>query len=101
MPLFDCQQRIKKPIPTLSSASVAPPIAPPPLVPSSMSVPVAASIAPAMSTSSITELLLLQLLQTQQMNMHALHSVVPHQQAPLTPTPQVPAASLLPSPAKH
>ena len=50
---------------------------------------------------SITELLLLQLLQTQQMNMHASHSVVPHQQAPLTPTPRVPAASLPPSPAKH
>jgi len=37
--------------------------------------------------------------------MHASHSVVPHQQALLTPTPQVPAAvvplSQPPSPAKH
>jgi hypothetical protein len=66
-----------------------------------MPVPVAAPIAPATSTSSITELLLLQLLQSQQMNMHASHSVVPHQQAPLTPTPRVLTASLPPSPAKH
>jgi hypothetical protein len=39
------------------------------------------------------------------MTMHASHSVVPHQQAPLTPTPQVSAAvvplSLPPSPTKH
>ena len=44
-----------------------------------MPVPAAAPQVPAMLTSSITELLLLQLLQTQQMTMYALHSVVPHQ----------------------
>ena len=100
MPLFDCQQRIKKLAPTLP-ASTAPAL----VVSLPVPVPAAAPQVPATSTSSITELLLHQLLQTQQMTMHTSHSVVPHQQALLTPTPQVPAAVvpllLPPSPAKH
>jgi hypothetical protein len=103
-PLFDCQQRIKKLVPT-SSVSVSPAVS------VSVPVPIAAPQVPATSTTSITELLLLQLLQTQQMTMHASHSVVPQQQAQLTgtPTPRVmpvvPAGvvppSVPPSPAKH
>lgn len=76
-PLFDCQQRIKKLVPT-PSASVAPALIASSLVVSvSVPVPIAAPQAPATSMSSITKLLLLQLLQTQQMTMHALHAVVP------------------------
>lgn len=102
-PLFDCQQRIKKPVPTSVAIS--------PAVSVSVPVPIAAPQVSAMSTSStsITELLLLQLLQTQQMTMHASHSVAPQQQALIagTPTPRVivPAGvvppSVPPSPAKH
>jgi hypothetical protein len=95
-PLFDCQQRIKK-LSLPSSVSIAPTLV--------ISVPVATPQVPATLTSSITKLLMLQLLQTQQMTMYTSHSIVPYQQAVLTPTPQVPAAlmppSLPPSPPKH
>jgi hypothetical protein len=63
--------------------------------------------APATSASTITELLLLQFLQSQQMNMNASQSVVPQQHAPPMPLPVPPAQtvvvppSLPPSPAKH
>ena len=97
-PLFDCQQWIKKPSPPPSAnVQVAPTLV--------ISAPVAAPQVPATSTSLITELLLLQLLQTQQVTMHASHSIVPHQQVLFSTAPQVLVAaippSLPPSPAKH